>query len=116
MCTCVVVGVWGGGCSRPVPGWGIKEGREGKVALEDQTLLSPDSSPDQATLKGSKFQGLAKRPYISRQVCWWLKTLQFKQIPPSLLTWKGRKGLVINTQRVLLRSEVSQRGPSGACS
>ena len=56
------------GLGVPAPGWGSKEGREGKVALEDQTLLSPDSSPDQATLKGSKFQGLAKCPYSSRQV------------------------------------------------
>lgn len=56
------------GLGVPAPGWDSKEGREGKLALEDQTLLSPDSNPDQATLKGSKFQGLPKCPYISRQV------------------------------------------------
>lgn len=96
MCSCVEAGIggggWGVGGVVPVPGWGSTEGREGKVALEDQILFSPDSNPDQATLKGSKFQRLAKRPYISRPVCWRLKTTSIQANTTLFSNLKRERG------------------------
>lgn len=74
-------------------GWGRKEGREVKAALESQTLSFLNPSPDQATLKDSMFQGLAK--CLTSGGGWaggWTQP-QFRQIPPSPLPWEGGEGL-----------------------
>lgn len=84
------------------PGWGRKEGREDKAALETchlslaflkQSLAFLKPSADQATLKDSKCQGLAKcLPSGGGWAGGWTQP-QFRPIPPSPLPWEGGDGL-----------------------
>lgn len=66
--------------------------QDGAVSKDSQAVPSPNPSPNEATLIGFRFQGLAGCPTTTGKSAGGWEQLQFRQIPPFPLPWEGRVG------------------------
>lgn len=63
--------------------------QDGAVNKDSQTAPSPNPTPDEATLMGFRFQGLAGCLTTTDRSAGGWEQLQFRQILPFPLPWEG---------------------------